>query len=158
MPFNPDLLGIRRPKRVGLTRSSRADDEIGMQHDDPESIPTLSYDACFFLNEVKSRIRHWHDVPLIGDGGTDATLARLRGLAGDLVRLVDSAQWSDWDVERAAYEASEEHDIDLLLSQPQVDEDELERLLDASLNKDGRDDGVTPIRDGDQYIGGARRG
>ncbi len=112
-----------------------------------------------FIVEINELIETWHDQPLMADLGIDSTLARLRGLAADMVRLISSADDRGWDIRDIAYEAvngpdgeAEEDHVDRLLSTPAND---LDRQFDRALcvNQE-TGDVARPMYDGVQYVGG----
>ena len=111
-----------------------------------------------FIEYVHGIINHWHDRPLIADHGVNPTLARLRGLAADMIRLIDNADGLEWDVRDIVYEAvngpdgdADEDHVDWLLSTPV---DDLDHQFDRDLCMDDEGDDVAqPMHDGVQHVG-----
>lgn len=119
----------------------------------------LSTSTLEFLVEVKSLVTQWHERPHFADHSRDPNLARLSGFAGDMIRLLDSADDRGWDVTDIAYEINvgfdeeREDNPDVLLA---ISVDELERQFDTALCKNAEEgDLVVPIYDGIQYVGGS---
>src|SRR5678816_1274312 len=95
--------------------------------------PNLSADGRECLLSIIEAVDYWHTNHMSAENGADCTLARLRGLAASIVRILDCAEAQGWDVRDICYELNvghlhddrdnyEENDIDELL---QIAPDEL---------------------------------
>lgn len=67
------------------------------------------------LAGIVDRIFVWHQILADDLDGPDYVLARLQGLAGSLVSLLDCAGWDEDEVVDALYELNEDRDINELI-------------------------------------------
>jgi hypothetical protein len=88
-----------------------------------ENLPEMS-DAAKFMVEVQSHIAFRCSQPIYSEGEKETVVIRLRHLAADMVRLMDSVEYRGGNVRDILHQVNRERDIECLLDMSRNDYEE----------------------------------